>query len=761
MKRPPVPLLLILALYLVITLAYSVVNPLFEAPDEHWHYFTAQYIADTKRLPFIAQGAAYDEWLSQEAAQPPLYYWLAAQIIRPIVTENPRQTVRLNPFFPQGIGNAAAPANRNAAVHTPAEAWPWREYALAAHLLRGLSALLGLGTLLSIYGSGRLLWPNEPQRALLAVSLAAFLPQFNFVHSAIGNDPLIIFLSSLAVWQLLRLWVTAVSPSRLLILGSAIGLAALTKNTGVLLGLYALSILILLALRDSYTMIEDQRLKISRYFQSLIINLLLVILPVLLIAGWLWRRNWTLYGDWTAANQFIQIAGGDRAYTLWQVWGESSGLWLSLIAVFGWFNVRAPNWIYWLWDGVTLLAVSGGIWKIKDLRLKINRPNHQSSIINLQSSIINLQSLILNLQPSLWLAGWPLAVYAGLLMFMLKTEAAQGRLLFPAIVPLALGLAYGLSQLPITDYQLPKIVWPSLGLATTLFSLIFVIPPVYARPPIVAEIPDSAALIGAEMGQQAQLLGAQVETATAVPGNSIWFTLYWQAESPLDTPPEIVLELFGRETEGDLPVVGKLHSYHGRGLYPADLWPSGAIVADRFAVRLDEALAAPVLARAFVHLAGEETAVDVGAVKIIPAAWPPPAGDALAEVGEGVALTAASLAATTAHPGDEVDIQVQWLVTAAPAADYTTLIHLALPGQPPLAVGDRPPLNGQYPTHVWEVGEVIDDAYTLTVPLDLPDGRYPIWIGSYDPATMIRQPVQVNGRRQPNDVYQIGELVIQ
>ena len=49
---------LIVALYLVVTLLYGLVNPLFEAPDEHWHYFTTQYIAENGRLPQIAQGDA-------------------------------------------------------------------------------------------------------------------------------------------------------------------------------------------------------------------------------------------------------------------------------------------------------------------------------------------------------------------------------------------------------------------------------------------------------------------------------------------------------------------------------------------------------------------------------------------------------------------------------------------------------------------------------------------------------------------------------
>ena len=150
---------MILLAYLLVTLAYGVVNPLFEAPDEHWHYFTAQYIADMRQLPVVAN--EYDAWLSQEAAQPPLYYWLSSWVIRLVETGNPREQVWLNPFFPTAVGNAAALANKNLVVHTEAEAWPWQGYVLAAHLLRGVSALLGLGTLLCVYGSGRLLWPGQ------------------------------------------------------------------------------------------------------------------------------------------------------------------------------------------------------------------------------------------------------------------------------------------------------------------------------------------------------------------------------------------------------------------------------------------------------------------------------------------------------------------------------------------------------------------------------------------------------------------------
>lgn len=53
MKRQRLLLGLILAGYLIITLAYGAINPLFEAPDENWHFFTTAYIARNGRLPVV------------------------------------------------------------------------------------------------------------------------------------------------------------------------------------------------------------------------------------------------------------------------------------------------------------------------------------------------------------------------------------------------------------------------------------------------------------------------------------------------------------------------------------------------------------------------------------------------------------------------------------------------------------------------------------------------------------------------------------
>ena len=727
-------LLPILLAYLLITLAYGVVNPLFEAPDEHWHFFTAVYITENKALPTVA--ADYDTWLSQEAAQPPLYYLLAAALIGPIDTGTAREDVWLNPFGTQGIGNAGALTNRNQIIHTAAEQWPWTGTTLAAHLLRGSSTLLGLGTLLVIFSSARLLWPEAPYSPLLATGLVAFLPQFNFQHAAISNDPLIIFLCTAVLWQLIWLWQHPPTAKRLLFLGTTIGLAALSKNAGVLLLFFAIGFLAIRALKDGA---ETWQEKLWNWGWQTAVY---VLLPVLLLAGWLWWRNWQLYGDWTATSQFIRIAGGDRGYSLWQVIAESGGLWRSLFAVFGWFNLLAPAWVYWVWNGLVMVALLGVIKKgVRDWRL-VASPT--------------FQWVIAHSLPFL-LAGWGVAVYGGLLLFMLRTPAAQGRLLFPAILPLALGLAYGL-----TRWRWQPLIWLTLLLAllTTSFSLWGVIAPAYRSPPILDRLPEDAAPLDQMMSAELRLLGVAMETETAVPGDIIWFTLFWQAESVPELPPELVVDVLGRS----LAPIGNSHGYHGRGLFPATAWPTGGIVADRMGVRLSNEIESPVLAQLFVRLVDDVSlnppSVLVSRVKVVPKEWPELSQTVLAEIGGAVQLTAVAGPPAQASPGDVLGFEVTWQIIAPPQADWTTLLHLAEPNQPPLASGDSPPLNGDYPTRAWSVGEVFNDTYTLTIPDDLENGRYPLWIGMYHSETIERLPLTINGEPQPNHVYQIGVVEI-
>lgn len=706
---------LLLLLYLALAALYGVSNPLFEAPDEPEHYFTVQYIADEWRLPAVTPQT--EPWLGQEAAQPPLYYLLGALLIAPVETEGAREAVWPNPLVV--LGDASVLANRNAYVHGPWEAWPWQGYALAAHLLRLFSALLGAGTLLFLHGSARLLWPERPGRALLATAMVAFLPQFLFLHSAVSNDPLIIVLASAALYQLLRFWFHGGGRRALLLLSLTVGLAMLTKMAGFVLLAYAAFVVVVAAWRR-----ERATGRVLRAASWLV-------LPASLLGGWLLWRNWQLYGDPTATNQFVRIFGGHEENTLARVLDESRGLWLSLFAVFGWFNLRAPSWVYWVWNGLVVAGLAGAAWQLWPTR-RAARPRW----------------LLVGL-----LAAWVVLVYAALLSFMLRTPAAQGRLLFPALVPLAAGLAFGLDR--------PFLRWlaPALGLSTALVCGLVVIPGAYTPPPTIArqELPAGAEEINRDLAPGLTLVAADLQTEIARPGEAVWLALYWRRDGALDEAPEQVVELFGREPAP--ATVGKLQSYHGRGLYPAPLWPEQRIIADLVGVRLDEEMLAPAAVAIYVGLAGEADRVHAGTLKAVPAEWPE-VGPPVAELEPGLAIADVSIEPLAAGPGTSVKVGLTWHVSEPPGRALTTFVHLGQPGEEPLASGDSPPLAGRYPTTLWAAGEVIQDQYTVAIPAGLAPGTYPILLGLYDPADGSRRPLYAGGERQPHDSLVAGHVQV-
>jgi hypothetical protein len=58
------------------------------------------------------------------------------------------------------------------------------------------------------------------------------------------------------------------------------------------------------------------------------------------------------------------------------------------------------------------------------------------------------------------------------------------------------------------------------------------------------------------------------------------------------------------------------------------------------------------------------------------------------------------------------------------------------------------------------VGEVIRDVYLLVAPEGVENGRYPVWLGMYDPVSGVRLPLTAAGEEQPNQAYRVGWLTV-
>ncbi|MEM7117328.1 MAG: hypothetical protein AAF614_33150 [Chloroflexota bacterium] len=730
---------LIIGIYFMLAVGYGVVNPIFEAPDEHHHYFAARHIVMTGELP----QAEASHLARQEAAQPPLYYLLGAAFLAPLNLANESLPLWVNPYAQ--FTNETTTDNINLFVHTDAEAWPWQGDVLGVHVLRFYTTLLGLGTLLLVLASGRVVWPERPLIPLLATGLVAFLPQFLFLHSAVSNDSLIILLSTAILYQLLSLSNAGIldcgpdrdvqptlSPTlaihdrrywlRFATLGITIGLAILAKMTGLALIPFACGVVFLLLWRNGR-------------LSQLIPACLIIIGLALAVSGWLLWRNWTLYGDITAVNKFVELAGGTRPYTLRQVWHDMARVWRSLIAYFGWMTLRAPVWLYAIWVGFAGVSLAGWLYSLRSWK----REAWQSWPRFLS-------------QPLLWLSGWLALVVAAWLRFMLQTPADQGRLWFPAILSMAFLLAYGLAA-----WRSRWLVGGVLGLAlgTAVFSL-YTINQAYTRPAILpSDIPLEASAINAELGNGLTLVAANSVEETIAPTDTIHIDLYWQADAIPEQPPILEIEALGRGYES----VGLRKGYHGRGQFPANLWDTGAgITADSTTLTLASDLTTPTFVRLLVRLQDGTENVEIGQIKVRQAVEEAP--EPLVQMGDSLTMIRAETATTTAKAGDTIAVELGWYALAKQERPLTAFVHMGEAGQPPVAQIDTPPLAQDYPPRVWEEGDVVYDTFVLTLPPDLANGRYPLYTGLYDSETIARLPIDANGKRPPHDAYLIGWVEI-
>jgi len=275
------PAPVIILLFVVLGGTYSVVNPLFESPDEIGHYEYVRWLVEGHGLA-RPEDVGHAPW-HQEGSQPPLYYLAVAAMTAPISTGNADEVIRYNPHV--AMGQPGSAGNKNVLAHGVADAWPWRGVALAGHLARFFSILLGAVTLSFTYASARLVFPGRQSVATLAAALVAFNPQFLFLSAAVNNDNLVIACCAASVWLLLRILdEPAPTTGQMIALGTILGLAALSKLSGLLLSGLAAVALLMIAWR-------------RRSAREVIRNGLIVAAAALLVGGWWYARNLALYGD--------------------------------------------------------------------------------------------------------------------------------------------------------------------------------------------------------------------------------------------------------------------------------------------------------------------------------------------------------------------------------------------------------------------------------------------------------------------------------
>ena len=711
---------LILITFIGLGVTYSLVTPLFEAPDEIQHYFYVKYLADERTLPVLT--IPEGEIFQQEGSQPPLYYLLGALATFWIDTDDAPSLLSLNPYA--NVGIPLALGNKNVIIHTDREAFPFHGAVLAIHLVRFLSVLLGAVTVLSTYLLAREIFPQDRALALGAASINAFIPQFLFISGAVNNDVAVTAASSVVLLLVVRFMKAKPNWKGYLRLGVALGLAALTKLSGLGLIAVALAGLLIVTVK-------------RRSPRVLIEGGAVILLSVLLIAGWWYLRNWSLYRDPTALNMHLAIMGTrERPLTLSRFLYEMRGFKTSFWALFGWFNVPAGSVIYRFFDLLTLMALLGLIWAIiKGLRDKD------------RSSLPYLTPLLL----------WLLILAVNFYSWTAKTPATQGRLAFPAISVISLLLFWGLSQfVPRRHTKFLAAVLGSTLLLIATVSPFRYIAPAYGGPLLFSkeELGSISHRLEVNYEGEVRLLGYDIEARVIRPGEFLPITLYWQPQKVMERDYTVCLKLLGPDNE----VIGQTDTYPGLGSYPTTLWHEGYIIKDTYALGIERPVEPPFAALIEVGLyeretmrelavyGGEGQAVDrviIGRVKVAPRRLreyliPNPV---YFNLDNKVALVGYEIDPVRVKAGGSLHLILYWQAQQEMHKDYTVFTHLIDEEGKIWAQKDNQPLRGIYPTSLWDEGEIVKDEYELIVRPDASPGKYRLEVGMYLADTGERLPV--------------------
>ncbi len=687
------PLAPIIAAFLALGIVYTTAIPLFEAPDEQWHFAFVQYVATGRGLP--VQSLDHPSHLArQEGSQPPLYYLLAAGATFWVDTSDFPAIVWENPHYGYNVPGIVND-NKNLFIHTSLENFPYQGTALAIHLARLVSLLFGALAVFFTYRLGLELFPGAKFIALSAAALVAFVPQFLLISSAVSNDSAIVALSALSLWLIVRLVRGEPSLAQVAGVGAATGLAALAKVSG--LGLVPLSVVVLI-------LVERKNMR------RLAVHLIALLAAFLLVAGWWYLRNWYLYGELTGTEMMLHIFGARQTpLTLPQLLTQLGEVWETFWVGFGWGNIRAQPIVYTL---LGILALSSALGLIVGLVRRRQRLRESLEMV-----------LIVGV-----LAAWVAVEFVELLRWMMLTQAPHGRLLFPALPALMLLLVLGLTQWVPNQFR-PLIASTP---ATALFALAAAAPfvillPAYAYPPVLGgdDIRNLSHRVDINYDDKVELIGYDLSPSLVQPGGAIQLDLYWQSLAAMDRDYSIGIHLL----DPSLRVIGARDSYPGHGLVPTRLWPAGQIIRDTYWVPIALDAPAPGVAQIQVALYDRSDNTDLSAADakgepITPIvgrfeiASPNPLQIKPENPTRYVFGHVISLAGYDLHSGPSLDLTLYWIQAAPVSVDYTVFVHVLDADGKIVAQKDQQPMGGANPTSLWGEGERVIDRYSLDVAPD-------------------------------------------
>lgn len=541
-------LVLILACYLLLSITYSLVVPLFEAPDEPGHFQYVRFVATRHALP-VEDRPGYPDYI-QTAGHAPLYYILGALLTGWIETPDYPNGWPRNPYFAYGPDSLGA----NVFQHPLSEHFPFQETALAAHLLRALSIVIGAGTVIATWLLARAIFPLDEWLPLGAAAFVAFLPQFIFIDASMNNDNLVNMLSAAALIPIARIGEGKATRVRdFALLGIVVGLANLAKGSAiVLIPVAGVSILMGCRLLG---------------WRSVLRNAIVSASTFLVVAGGWFVRNLIEFGDPLALN-WRAVAYPDivrtSPVTVQEIIGSGQAAWASFWAKFGWGNVNVDDWIYEVLAMATALALFG-------LLIRIAREWRNPAFPRRAFALLVLDTLGVGV---VFIAFW----------YSYPVGGDQGRYMFTAIAPLAILFVWGLGGIFPSRWRglasgLIGVGLVSLSAVIPFSTLIPAYQPFTPPPPITAsQVPAAATRSALVFANEIRVYAFIIPPSGVTRGKTFSATFYWQAVTAPSQDDFVTVKLVADN--------GRVLDFRSRRpggrRSPTNMWEAGEIVPDNF-----------------------------------------------------------------------------------------------------------------------------------------------------------------------------------
>ena len=763
-------LLLVLGVFAVTTLAQSISVPVFEGADEQRHYAYARYLVNHLALPPRVKDPLdnYTTYnVGQEAGQPPLYYIAIALFTAAVPNaDSVDPYVVYNPFVTPSDDAGLSLDNHNLYLHSGETQFPFRDVALAVHLGRLVSVVIGILTLLSVYATGRALAPAHPAIALLATILISSVPGFTFIYSAITNDTAVILFVTLSVWIAVRIIREGASIRLAAMGGLFAGLAILSKVNGG----WAIGIVWFALIASAFLHRKEQPLK--------------TILPIFLVSigVWLAVTGWWFIFGLTHGNDPLGIAIhamgpaqsplNVRSRTRWDLLA-SLGLWeLTTWYGTGWSRIFGPRWIYQTFTYTYLAGLLGaiGLCLHTSIRWVIKRYDVRPEI---------LQALCLLLALSFAIAG---GIY-----WQVIYNWAFGRLIYPGLTSAALIVAIGWGwwlgwirrlRLPHVLYWvgaitlcviLQRATWWTTNntiMALTPHAIMEPVPPDITRTQVTFLDPAD------HHTPVAELTGYRLHPQDLHPGNAMYVDLCWKSMGYTKESFPYTLQLVGPNDERP----GTRNSFHGLGSYPMSAWKPGEEFCDETSVYIafsaNQPRAYHLVATLFEleppdHKPGPPLpAVDGDGRPVYPVI-----GRARVTTDTRSIVTptinlgnVAGLAGTSIEllPTNTLSVTLHWTALSSPDVDAKVFMHVIdkATGQV-IAQNDHQPDGGWFPTNYWQKGDVINDQFGVPLPPGTDIRQVELRVGMYNAQTQERLPAVniASQQRFADDVVPISESI--